>query len=132
MLYEWLLDYQNLSYEIDYLEYKLDREKKELKRWTDGDLSKLKLNDKAIAANLENRIAELEYELAHKLNDRYNAEKLISMFEGLDNKILYGKYVQGKKLIDVADELDLSPNYIYSKHAEIMKRIKFAHNLSFS
>ncbi|GGN59402.1 MULTISPECIES: hypothetical protein [Oceanobacillus] len=131
-MYEWLLDYQKLTNEIDYLEYQLDREKRELKRWTSGDLSKVKLNEHSIASGLEERIAALEYELAHKMNDLFNAKKLISMFDGLDNKILYHKYVEGKKLINIADELDLSPNYIYSKHAEIMKIIKFAHNLTFS
>lgn len=132
MLYEWLRDYQELCNEIDYLEYKLQREKRELKRWVQGDLKDLKLKKKSIASGLENKIAGLEYELAHKMNDRYDAEKLISMFEGLDNQILYKKYVEGKKLIDIADELYFTPDYIYKKHAEIMKQIKFAKNLYFS
>lgn len=132
MLYEWLKDYQDLSNQIDYLEYQLSRNKRELKRWTLGDLSKIKLNEKSIASNLEERIADYEHELAHKMNDLFNARKLISTFKGLENQILYYRYVEGMKLIDVADQLDLSPNYIYSKHAEIMKRIKFAENLTFS
>ncbi|WP_439957375.1 hypothetical protein [Oceanobacillus oncorhynchi] len=132
MLYEWLRDYQELCNEIDYLEYKLQREKRELKRWVQGDLSKLKLKEKSIASGLEDTIADLKYELAHKMNDRYDAEKLISMFDGLDNQILFKKYVEGKKLIDIADELHFTPDYIYKKHAEIMKQIKFAKNLYFS
>nr|WP_040981057.1 hypothetical protein [Oceanobacillus jeddahense] len=128
-MYEWLRDYQELNNEIDWLEYKLQREKRELKRWVQGDLSDLKLKEKSISAGLEDRIKIIEWELAHKINDRYDAEELISMFAGLDNQILYKKYVEGKKLIDIADDLEKSPNYIYNKHAEIMKRIDFAHQL---
>ncbi len=125
-MYEWLKDYQELNNQIDYLEYKLQREKRELKRWVQGDLSKLKLNDRSISAGLENIIADLEYELAHKLNDRYDAEKLIALFEGLDNQILYYKYVKGMTLEMISDELNYNYNYIKNKHAQIMKMIKFA------
>jgi len=129
-LFEWLLDYQELINKIDYLEYKLDREKRELKRWTYGDLQNVRLTEGSIAAGLEDRIFAMEYELAHLINDLCDVEKLISKFDGLENKILCGKYVEGKTLITIADELCLSPNYIYNKHAEIMKRIDFAHKLN--
>ncbi len=132
MLYEWLLDYQKLINEIDYLEYQLDREKRELRRWTSGDLYGVKLNEHSIASGLEDRIAAFEYELAHKMNDLYNAERLISTFKGLENQILYYKYVQGKTLNDVAIELGYTPGHIYNKHAEIMKRIDFAYKINLS
>lgn len=63
----------------------------------------------------------MECELAHKMNDLYKAKRLIRTFKGLENNILYGKYVEGKTLIVIADELHLRPNYIYNKHDEIMK-----------
>ncbi|NMA74438.1 MAG: hypothetical protein GX963_09835, partial [Bacteroidales bacterium] len=83
-LYEWLLDYQNLSNKIEYLEYQLDRNKRELKRWVEGDLQNVSLNEKSIASRLEEVIFDIEHELAHKMNDLYDAEKLISKFEGLE------------------------------------------------
>ncbi len=132
MLYEWLKDYQFLEQETDYLEFELERYKKELKRWTYGDLQNVQLTDQSKASQLEQIIERKQHELAHKMNDLYDAKKLISLFKGLDNKILYLKYVEGMKLIDIADRLNLSPNYIYSKHAEIIKMIKFANNLTFS
>lgn len=49
-LYEWLLDYQKLVDEIDYIEYKLDRSERELKRWNFGDLQNVKMVEGAIAA----------------------------------------------------------------------------------
>lgn len=131
-MFEWLLDYQELTNEIDYLEYQIDREKRELKRWTSGDLSKVKLNEHSIASGLEEKIFSLEYELAHKINDLYNATKLIGTFKGLENQILYYKYVQGKTLNDVAIELGYTPGHIYNKHAEIMKRIDFAYKINLS
>jgi len=38
--------------------------------------------------------------------------ELIGTFRGLDKNILYKKYVEGKMLVSIADELDKSPNYI--------------------
>lgn len=130
-LYEWLLDYQKLVQDIEYLEYKLEREKRELKRWEiGGDLSGIQLTEDSIAAGLEERIFALEYELAHKINDLYDAKKLISTFKGLENKILYYKYVEGLTLESIAEKLNYSASYIYKKHAEIMRMIKFADSLS--
>ncbi|WP_277680049.1 hypothetical protein [Gracilibacillus dipsosauri] len=129
-MYEWLVDYQKLKQEIEYLEYKLEREKRELRRWVYGDLQDVKLHKDSISAKIEERIAALEYELAHKMNDLYDAEKLISKFKGLENKILYFKYVEGLLLEEIAEKLNYSPSYIYKKHAEIMRMIKFADSLS--
>lgn len=128
-MFEWLLDYQELTQKIEYLEYKLDREKNELKRWTSGDLFKVRLTEGSIASGLEERIEVMEYELAHAMNDEFNAKKLIGTFKGLENQILFGKYVEGKTLVDVADDLDMSPNYIYNKHAQLVRMIDYASNL---
>lgn len=123
-MYEWLLDYQDLSESIEYLEYKLEREKRELKRWTCGDLFKVKLTEGSIASGLEERIEMMEYELAHKMNDLYDAERLIASFGGLDNKILYYRYVKGKSLEDIAFKLDYSYSHISKRHAEVMRAVR--------
>lgn len=126
MLYEWLLDYQKIEEEIIYLEFELKRNNKELKRWVQGDLQEVKLKGNSKGANLEELIACNEYELAHKINNLYDAKQLISRFKGLDNQILYKKYVEGKTLAETAIELDYAPGHIYNKHAQIMKTINFA------
>jgi DNA-directed RNA polymerase specialized sigma subunit len=126
MLYEWLQDYQKIEEEIAYLEFELNRNKKELSRWMYGDLEDVKLNAKSKAAKLEEIIRNIEHELAHKMNDLYDAKKLISKFKGLDNQILYGKYVEGKTLTEIAYELGYTPGHIYNKHAQIVKMIDFA------
>ncbi|GAA5416213.1 hypothetical protein Pryu01_01245 [Paraliobacillus ryukyuensis] len=125
-MYEWLQDYQKIEEEIIYLDFELTRNKKELDRWIKGDLENIKLNDQSKAAKLEEVIENVEYELAHKMNDLYDAKKLISMFKGLENRILYKKYVEGKTLALIAHEMNYSSNYIYNKHAQIMKMIDFA------
>src|SRR5690625_655294 len=118
-MFEWLLDYQKLQNEIDYLEYKLDREKRELKRWSYGDLQDVRLTEGSIASGLEERIYVMEYELAHKMNDLFDAKKLISKFKGIENEILYYRYVKGLSLNEVANELGYTPGHIYNKHAEV-------------
>ncbi|MCC2248842.1 hypothetical protein JUJ52_02565 [Virgibacillus sp. AGTR] len=125
-MYEWLRDYQKLEEEIQYLEFELSRYKKELGRWMYGDLQDVKLTVDSDGSKLENIISNVEYEIAHKMNDLYDAKKLIGKFKGLDNQILYKKYVEGKHLTEVAIELGYTPGHIYNKHAQIMKMIDFA------
>lgn len=128
-MYDWLLDYQKQKEEIEYLEYKIEREKRELKRWVYGDLQDVKLQEDSIASTLEERIEVYEKELQRKKDDLEKAKKLISTFKGLDNQILYKKYVEGKTLVEIAKELNYSEQYIYNKHAQIMKMINFANRL---
>lgn len=129
-LFEWFKDYKKLEDEIIYLENKLHRSKRELMRWSVGDLSKYKLTADSDGAKIEEHIAAIEYELANKMNDQYDLKKLISKFEGLENKILFGKYVQRKTLESIARELGYSSSYVYQKHAEISRRIKLAEELT--
>ncbi len=129
-LFDWLKDYQKLEERIAYLDYNLDKTKAELKRWVSGDLREVRLTAESEGAKVEERIEAIEYELAHKMNDISDLKDLISTFKGLENQILYGKYVQGKTLEYLAVEFGYSRSYIYQKHAEIMRRIKFAEELS--
>lgn len=125
-----MIDYQKLVNDIDYLDFRLEREVRELKRWTYGDLQDVKLSEHSIASGLEDRIIIYEYELAHKMNDLYDAKELISRFDGVENQILFYKYVKDMTLEKVADQLNYSSSYIYQKHAEIMKRFKFIDELA--
>lgn len=129
-LFDWLKDYKKLDDEIIYLENKLHRSKRELMRWSVGDLSKYKLTADSDGAKIEEHIADIEYELANKMNDQYDLKILISKFEGLENKILFGKYVQRKTLESIARESGYSSSYVYQKHAEISRRIRLAEELA--
>ncbi|EEM37930.1 HTH transcription regulator [Bacillus thuringiensis serovar sotto str. T04001] len=129
-LFDWLKDYQKLEEDIEYLDYNLDKTKAELIRWVSGDLREVRLTAESEGARVEERIEAIEYELAHKMNDMYKLKKLISKFRGLDNKILKMKYVDGMTLEEIAEDMNYSSSYIYKKHAEIIRRIKFAEELA--
>ncbi|MGA3603157.1 hypothetical protein [Lysinibacillus agricola] len=128
-MYEWLRDYQQIEDEIAYLEYSLERTQKELKRWVSGDLAGVKLTAESDGAKLEERIERIERELQIKLTEQKSFMELISKFSGLNHKILKLKYVDGMTLEEIAEDLNYSASYIYKKHAEIAKMIKFAHEI---
>ncbi len=130
IMLEWLKDYQKLEDEIIYLENDLYRSKRELKRWAGGDLREVRLTAESEGAKLEDRIATREHELALKMNDMFDFKRVISTFHGLEHKIMYGKYVEGKTLEKLAEELHYSPRYIYNKHAQIKRMIEYAQKLS--
>ncbi|RFB57730.1 sigma-70 family RNA polymerase sigma factor [Bacillus thuringiensis] len=125
----WLRDYQKLKQDIAYLDYNLEKTKAELKRWISGDLQNVRLTAESDGAKVEVHIEAIEYELAHKLNDMYKMKKLVSTFRGLEKRIIKLKYIDGMKLESIAEKLNYSTGYINKKHAEIMRKIKFAERL---
>ncbi|GCF73361.1 TPA: sigma factor-like helix-turn-helix DNA-binding protein [Bacillus nitratireducens] len=129
-MFDWLKDYQKLEERIAYLDYNLDKTKAELKRWISGDLREVRLTAESEGAKVEERIEAMENELAHKMNTMHDLLKLISTFKGLENKVLKMKYVDGMTLEEIAEVMNYSSSYIYKKHAEIIKRIKFAEELA--
>ncbi|MFY0138593.1 sigma factor-like helix-turn-helix DNA-binding protein [Bacillus cereus] len=124
-MFNWLRDYQKLEEDIAYLEYNLDKTKAELRRWVSGDLREIRLTAESEGAKVENRIEAIEYELAHKMNDMYKLEKLISKFRGLENQILKLKYVDGMTLEEIAEAVNYSSSHIKKKHAELVRLINF-------
>ena len=131
-MYEWLRDFQRIEDEIAYHEFNIEQSEKELKRWVSGDLAGVKLTADSDGAKLEERIKRIKNELKIKYTERTNFIKLVSKFKGLDHQILLLKYVDGKTLEEIAEELNYSSSYIYKKHAEIAKMIRFAHEIKLS
>lgn len=129
-MYEWLKEYIKLREEIAYLELKIDQNQTELKRWVEGDLSKVKLEADSIASGLEDKIEMQLKLLGEKKKQRDELIALVEKFEGLDNQILRMKWFEGKTLEQIAEELKYSYGYIKRKHADIMKMIKFADSLA--
>ncbi|MEB9506882.1 DUF1492 domain-containing protein [Bacillus anthracis] len=129
-MFDWLKDYQKLEERIAYLDYNLDKTKAELKRWVSGDLQEVRLTVESEGAKVEERIEAMENELAHKMNEMHNLLVLINKFKGLENRVLKMKYVDGMTLEEIAEDMNYSSSYIYKKHAEIIRRIKFAEELA--
>lgn len=125
MKLQWLKDYKELEKDIASLELNLERSERELRRWVQGDLAKYKLTEESIASNLEEKIEVIRYELACKMNDQRKILDMISKFDTLENKIIVGKYIEGKTLEEIAEEHRYSTQYIYNKHAQLKKTIRF-------
>lgn len=125
MKLQWLKDYKELERDIASLELNLERSERELRRWVQGDLAKYKLTEESIASNLEEKIEVIRYELACKMNDQRKILDMISKFDTLENKIIIGKYIEGKTLEEIAEQHQYSTQYIYNKHAQLKKTIRF-------
>ncbi|MEB7771437.1 hypothetical protein [Kurthia gibsonii] len=125
MKLQWLKDYKELEKDIASLELNLERSERELRRWVQGDLAKYKLTEESIASNLEEKIEVIRYELACKMNDQQKILDMISKFDTLENKIIVGKYIEGKTLEEIAEQHQYSTQYIYNKHAQLKKTIRF-------
>jgi len=125
MKLQWLKDYKELERDIASLELNLERSERELRRWVQGDLAKYKLTEESIASNLEEKIEVIRYELACKMNDQRKILDMISKFDTLENKIIVGKYIEGKTLEEIAEQHQYSTQYIYNKHAQLKKTIRF-------
>ncbi|MDA2634989.1 hypothetical protein PDQ79_10490 [Bacillus cereus] len=124
-MFNWLNRYQELEGEMEYMEFNLQRSKRELKRWVSGDLQDIRLTATSEGAKIEERIVAMEYELAHKTNDLYDLKQIIGKFKGLDHQILKMKYVDGMTLEQIAETSRYSSSHIKKKHAEIIRLIKF-------
>lgn len=125
----WVQDYRELKQDIAYLEESLERNKRELHRWVNGDLSKYKLEPESHGAKLEDIILGIEREIAHKMNDLESIKRLVATFEGVENQIAYKRYIESKKLTEIASELNLSLSYAEKKSAEITRTLKYAQRL---
>lgn len=124
-MYEWLRDYQKLEEEISYLEFNLDQTERELKRWTSGDLSKVKLQHDSLGAKVEDQLQQIKKDITFKREQKNKLIELVGTFKGLDHKILKLKYVDGMTLEQIAEALNYSISHIRKKHAELVRTIKF-------
>jgi hypothetical protein len=133
---EIFVTYNDLCLNIDLL--------KEQIRLAEGDLEYwfgIKLNDRffngipfgsdgvyKFGANTGLIQAEKTIDSLNKMNEkleqmenaRIRIKDLLSQFKGIEHKVAYKRYVEGKNLKEIAAELDYSYDYI----REIMSRIK--------
>ena len=129
--YQWLQEYQKLEEEIEILKWKIRKSEVELERWCDPrDLGKVKINNESTASHLEEYIKRDRAFLCEKELAMEALMIMIERFKGLDNQILKMKYIDGMTLDSIADELKYSNSYIYKKHAEVVRTIKFVESLN--
>lgn len=109
---------------------------KELARWSnyvdnDGDLAKHQtfLTSLEKQARLKEEISNLNQRVEKLAEERKEIIQMVEKFQGLDQQILKMKYIDGLTLESIADETGYSYQYIRSRHADIMRMIKFSKNV---
>lgn len=135
-IYEWVTTLMAIDQELYELQLALDLNEKELHRWqnyssNDGDLAKhhtflTALQKQARLKEVIDSLATREEELKKQRQDIIDT---IEKFQGLDQRILKMKYVEGMTLESVAEETGYTYQYIRSRHADIMKMIRFSKNV---
>jgi len=124
--FQWLKDYQETEERIAYLKWNIRRTKYELERWEDSlDLGKVSLVKESKGSKVEEALELSESELVIREEMYASLLILINTFKGLENQILKMKYVEGKSLETVAEELNYSHGHIRQKHAELRRRLDF-------
>lgn len=125
MRFQWLKDYQELDEQILYLKWNLNKSKLELARWVDGDLANVRIEKNSRSAYLEENIKKIEKELSILNEQKEEMLILIDSFNGLDNQIMYCKYIKGMTLEEISEKIGYSVSYIQKKHSELRKAIDF-------
>lgn len=124
--FQWLKDYQETEERIAYLKWNIRKTEYELERWKDSsDLGKVFLVKESKGSKIERTLELLENELTFQKEMQASLLILINTFKGLENQILKMKYVEGKSLETVAEELNYSHGHIRQKHAELRRRLDF-------
>lgn len=112
------------------MKWQINKAELELARWLDPkDLGNVKLTNESKSAHIEEDIERLKARLDEKQSTMKKLMMMIERFKGLDNQILKMKYIEGYTLEGIAEELHYSSSYIYKKHAEVIKTIKFIERL---
>lgn len=135
-IFEWVTTLMAIDQELYELQLALDLNETELHRWqnysnNDGDLAKhhtflTALQKQARLKEVIGSLATREEELKKQRQDIIDT---IEKFQGLDQRILKMKYVEGMTLESVAEETGYTYQYIRSRHADIMKMIRFSKNV---
>lgn len=124
--FQWLKDYQETEERIAYLKWNIRRTKYELERWENSsDLGKVFLVKESKGSKVEEALELSENELIFQEEMQASLLILINTFKGLENQILKMKYVEGKSLEFIAEEMNYSAGYIRQKHAELRRRLNF-------
>lgn len=115
--------YNDLCLEINILETQIEYAMLERKRWWFGGKLFHEVSLDNAAARVD-RQSERIKEMYLALDDRKSLKKKIDSYlaslKGVEHKVAYKRYVEGKSLKEIAKELDYSRQYI----KEVSQKIK--------
>lgn len=123
--FQWLKDYLELEEHITFLKWNVNKTKLELIRWVEGDLSGVRLTRESRGARVEEVLAALEDELSFTIEQKDSLLTLVEDGQEFNDCILFKKYVEGKGLEVIAEELDCSSGRIRARHSEVTKKHSF-------
>ncbi len=73
---------------------------------------------------LNNKVAIVQSILEDKKETQKEVLKKLDKLEGLEYKIAYKRFIEGKKINEIADELYISESWAKKKSAEVGRRVK--------
>lgn len=123
--YEKLKGYRRRVSELKILKWKVKKLKSDIQFLNDAeqldDVQQNKLKLKQVIEELaivENEVTKLDKEQQISM-------VLINLFDGNYREILKKKYVEGKTLEVIAEEMNYSHGYVRSRHAELKRQFDF-------
>lgn len=122
--------YCDLVNEIELLEYQLNLCINERHQWSfNGRLGKTVRMDQAAERmdKLAGQIERLSDQLGMKNKQRKHIEHKLSQFKSIEYKVAYGRVVKNQSLVEIADELGYSINYIKKISASVTEVLERAH-----
>ena len=75
---------------------------------------------------MKEEIIDLNQRIERLEKERDEIIGMVDRFQGLDQKILKMKYIDGLTLEAIAGETGYTHQYIKNKHAELMRMIRFS------
>lgn len=116
--------YRDLCAEIEWIESQIEILNVEKEEWWIGG----RLFDKVPMDNAAGRVDRINDEinrmeriLRAKKKHKIQSDNIFARLEGLEYKIAYKRYVEGKPLKDIAEELSFSYDHIRRTHSKMKK-----------
>ena len=118
-----------MNLEIEILEDELKNTEREIEQWWVGGrlFATVRLDQAAERVQkLKDKQIVLSEELQHKTISKEKFEERLSQMDGIAYKVFFGRYVEGKLLTEIADDLGYSYQYIkkISQHLKLKELVK--------
>lgn len=121
--FEWLFAYKKIDDEMDEIKINILKTEIEIERWAVGDLRKVHIVKESKAAKLESNLARMIAELDMKKDLQNELLELIEEVGSVEDMLIKKRYIEGKPMEWVAEELNLSAGHVKGKNAELRKEL---------
>lgn len=115
--------YNDLEIDIEVLNEQIDILENEIENWWIGGrlFSTVSMD---VAAQKVDRLKEkqlkLQDELEEKMYELNRIKAQLKRYNGLKYKVFYKKYIEGKKLTEIAEEVNYSYQWVKEVHAKML------------